>query len=84
MAEKDFIILLERLKQDYPPSVCLIREKMKEELGFTFRRHREWAKVDGPYGEYDGYGEYVTGIHLDFYNESKKTFFLVKYGEFIK
>lgn len=70
--------LYRQLAQDYPSSVLLIREKMKVVLGFTVRRHREWIenpKVKKKFLE--------QCICLDFYNESKRTFFLLKYGEFL-
>ncbi len=59
-----------------PKSSLLIRDKMKRHLGFTVREHREFvAKMDGGY--------YGTQIHLDFYNESKRTMFLLRYSDFI-
>ena len=63
----------------YPSSVLLIRDKMKETLGFTVRRHREWIPAHG----YDGHGNYVETINLDFYNEPKRTMFLLKYSDII-
>jgi len=67
------------IANNYPLSVSLVRDKMKEKLGFTVRKHREWVKDQG----YDGYGNYKETIHLDFYNEPKKTMFLLKYSEII-
>jgi hypothetical protein len=65
-----------RLANDNHPSVMLIREKMKVVLGFTVREHNEWViKPDGGYGEHS--------IRLDFYNEPKRTMFLLKYGEYL-
>ena len=70
----------------HPKSVVLTRWKMKEVLGFTPREHEEWV------GSYDdaspedrraGRHGYKTSIHLDFYDEAKKTFFLLKYGDWI-
>jgi hypothetical protein len=64
-----------KIRQDYPPSVTLIRSKMKRVLGFTVREHREFvAKMDGGYSN--------TTIHLDFYNEKYKTLFLLRYGDY--
>ena len=34
--------LREQLKQDNPPSVMIIRSRMKEKLGFTNREYKEW------------------------------------------
>jgi len=53
--------------------VLLIREKMKKVLGFTSRRHHYFNQED----------DYVEEIHLDFYDEPKRTMFLLKYSEFL-
>lgn len=66
-----------RLANDNHPSVMLIREKMKVVLGFTVRRHREWAD-DSNFGKHQ-----IEFICLDFYNEPKRTMFLLKYGEYL-
>ena len=65
--------LLGKMHEDYPLSVFAIRSKMKSTLGFTPRRHHEMDN--------DGY--YNTSIHLDFYDDLKKTFFLLKYSEYL-
>ena len=57
------------------PSVFLIREVMRRELGFTTRYHREWVPDPG----YDSYGKYEEFIFLDFYNDAQETFFRLKY-----
>jgi hypothetical protein len=68
-----------QIANDYPPSVLLIRAKTKSVLGFTFRRHTVW-KLDPDFGH-----KYPKeSIHLDFYNEPKRTFFLLKYGDYIE
>jgi len=77
LSESTWNNIYHRLVKDYPPSVILIREKMKVVLGFTTRRHREWILYPG----YDGQGEYKETICLDFYDESKRVFFLLKYGD---
>lgn len=66
------------LAQNYPASVILIREKMRSVLGFTVRRHREWIKDQ----EFN-YSDPIDSIHLDFYDQPKKTMFLLKYSEFL-
>jgi hypothetical protein len=67
-----------QLAKDTPPSVMLIRDKMKSFLGFTVRRHAVW-KLDSDFGH-----KYLKeSIHLDFYNEPKRTMFLMKYSEFL-
>ena len=66
--------LYTQLARDNPHSVILIREKMKKVLGFTSRRHHYFNQED----DY-----YVEEIHLDFYDEPKRTMFLLKYSEFL-
>lgn len=61
--------LAERIKQDYPPSVYLIRDKMQRVLGFVSRLHRT--------------SNYDSLVYLDFYDEPKKTMFLLKYSEYL-
>ena len=64
------------LQEEYPRTVFMLREKMKQVLGFTVREHNEWViKPDGGYGEHQ--------IHLDFYSEKKRTMFLLKFSEVI-
>lgn len=68
----------------YPPSVLLISNTMKEKLGFTVRYHEEW--IDRNVESRDmGYGtKYMREtIHLDFYNDPKRTMFLLKYSDII-
>lgn len=57
--------ILDSIKQEFPPSYHLIREVQKVQLGFTVRRHR--------------IGTNSPCIMLDFYNEAKKTWFVLKY-----
>jgi hypothetical protein len=85
--------LLEKIKQKEKPSVYLSRSKMRDVLGFTVRDHREYVKDpnyvrppdDGewfnivPLGWYEGKNSEHT-IRLDFYDEQKRTMFLLKYG----
>jgi hypothetical protein len=86
--------ILDRIKQREKPSVYLSREKMKEVLGFTVRDHREYVKdpdyVSRPqdkdewfYMEPAGWFEGKMNVHtirLDFYDEQKRTMFLLRYG----
>jgi hypothetical protein len=76
--------LKNRLSNDYNPSVILIRKKMKDVLGFTVRDHEEWIdqEVDISDVKY-GARFCIQTIRLDFYNEPKRTMFLLKYGEYI-
>jgi hypothetical protein len=74
-----------QIQKDHPPSVTLIRDKMKSVMGFTHREHEEWfdQSVDLKDVRYNTkYRE--THIHLDFYNEPKRTMFLLKYGDYIE
>jgi hypothetical protein len=79
------------IKKRERPSVVLSRSKMKEVLGFTVRDHREYVKdkdyvkspeadeLFGDMGWYEGKVSQHT-VHLDFYDEAKRTMFLLKYG----
>ena len=68
--------LRDRLKADYEPSVLLISSKMKDRLGFTVREYQEW--------QLDGTRQVrISDIRLDFYNEPKRTMFLLKYTEYL-
>ena len=66
-------VLKERINNDYPPSVRLVREKMKRVLGFTPRF----------YEEYDADTGRNIQMHLDFFDEHKRTMFLLKYSEYV-
>jgi len=63
-----------QLLEDYPKSVVLIRDVMKRKLGFTTRTHREWQP---------GMVSYEEHVMLDFFNEPKRTMFLLKYSDFL-
>jgi len=72
------------ITKTYPRRVWLIRNDMKETLGFTVRYHEEW--IDRNVESRDmGYGTKYRQetIHLDFYNEPKRTMFLLKYSDII-
>ena len=70
--------LYAQLKKDYPPSVFLLRERMKARLGFVHREYKHW---DNNIGKYGGYRK--NCVMLDFYSEKKRTFFIMKYSEYI-
>jgi hypothetical protein len=94
MSPDQWLTILYRIKQREKPSVYLSREKMKETLGFTVRDHREYVKdpdyvsrpqdKDAWYNmEPSGWFEGKTNVHtvrLDFYDDQKRTMFLLKYG----
>jgi hypothetical protein len=84
LSEKNWLAIYNQIAKEYPPSVLLIRDRMRSVLGFTSRTHEEWIDRDVDRRDV-GYGtKYrITTIHLDFYNEPKRTMFLLKYSEHI-
>lgn len=66
-----------KLRASHPPSVLLSRSKMREVLGFTDR--------DADYRDrfVDRYGKHHRAFYLDFFDEKKRTIFLLKYGDFL-
>jgi len=63
----------EQIRTEFGPSMILLRSKMRDELGFLPREHRDWVpKMDGGH-----WGE--TVIHIDFYTEQARTWFLLKF-----
>ena len=67
-----WVILKNRLYREFPRSTLLIREKMKERLGFVVREH-SYIQED----------RYEQCICLDFYNEPKRTMFILKYSDYL-
>jgi hypothetical protein len=80
MSEDGWLKLRQHLIQTQPKSVMMMRWKMLEVLGFTDRLHTVW--IDKP-NRYGGMGYQRREVHLDFFNESKRTFFLLKYGDWL-
>ena len=93
MSPSQWNTVLANIKQRERPSVYLSREKMKNVLGFTVRDHREYVKDPNyvrPLDDSDwfpvlelGWFEGKTSQHtvrLDFYDDQKRTMFLLKYG----
>lgn len=72
ISKDQWAILKEKINNDYPPSVRLVREKMKRVLGFTPRFY-----------EVEGYPNYKIEMHLDFFDEHKRTMFLLKYSDYV-
>lgn len=72
ISRHSWIKLREQLKKDYPLSVLLIRDRMRKVLGFVDREH-SFVK------DY----HYENQICLDFYDEPKRTMFLLKYSDYI-
>lgn len=69
LSDREWNKLRPKVFADYPISVMLIREVMKRELGFTVREHRWYTEQHG----------YQNNICLDFYDDSKETWFRLKY-----
>ena len=61
----------DKIRAVHGDSMILLSFKMKRELGFTVRHHRE-------HGLKDGWG-YKEAIHVDFYTEEAKTYFLLRF-----
>ena len=78
ISHKQWKVLSEQLYQEYPHSVMLIRSKCKAKLGFVPREYKEWDDTIGKYG-----GWHKNCMMLDFYSESKRTFFIMKYSDYI-
>jgi hypothetical protein len=90
LTEQNWHKLKYQLSQNYPKSVMLTRWKMKEVLGFTDRLHTEYVDTRSMAEEF-GMSEYGSRrqpkrvvVCLDFYDEAKKTMFLLKYSDWIK
>jgi hypothetical protein len=59
-----------QIRQEYGDSVILLSWKLKETLGFTVRRHRDYDPDKG---------HMVNDIRLDFNDQTAITFFQLKY-----
>jgi hypothetical protein len=81
LEEEQWLKLRHHLFQTQPRSVMLTRWKMREVLGFTDRLHTEW--IANKPNRYGGMGYTQRQIHLDFYDEAKRTFFLLKYTDWL-
>jgi hypothetical protein len=67
--ERQWNKMYNRIRSDYGDAVVLISWRLKQELGFTVRRHRDYDPIDG----------HINDIRLDFYDEAKMVFFKLKY-----
>ena len=66
----------DQLHEEHPKTVFMLRNKMRDVLGFTVRDHKAFIpKMDGGY--------YDLQVHLDFYSEKKRTMFLMKFSEIL-
>lgn len=60
-----------KIKEEYSwkPSVLMIRDTMKRELGFTTRYHKTYTHQTGT----------MEVIYLDFFDDNMETLFRLKY-----
>ena len=87
LSPEQWLKLRAKLSQDYPRSVTMIRWKMKEVLGFIDREYEEWVEYADPeIRRSSGLGTKlcIQSIRLDFYNEPKRTMFMLKYSEYLE
>jgi hypothetical protein len=67
--------LQDRLRDEYTtPSIWLMRSVMRRELGFVIREDNHWD---------NRLGRYRDLIHLDFYDDRLKSWFVLKYAEYL-
>jgi hypothetical protein len=84
LSEAQWLKIYNQIAKTYPPSVLLVRDKMRSVLGFTSRRHEEWIDQEVDIRDISYRTKYcVHLIHLDFYSEPKRTMFLLKYSDII-
>jgi hypothetical protein len=70
LTENKWNTIYNQIRQEHGDSVVLLSWKLKETLGFTVRRHRDYDPDKG---------HMVNDIRLDFYNQTAVTFFQLKY-----
>ena len=74
LTHKQWNLLYDKLKEDNPLSTFMLRNRMRERLGFLNRDHRYYDPVKHQYHEY---------VYLDWYSEPKRTMFLLKYSDYL-
>jgi len=70
--------LSDQIRKEYPASIALLSSGMKRKLGFTPRTYKDWNNSIGKYG-----GWRKNCVMLDFYSEKKRTWFIMKYADYI-
>lgn len=70
ISEKKWLNIYNQIRKDHGDAVVMISWKLRETLGFTVRRHRDYDPVKG---------HMVDDIRLDFYDQPALTFFQLKY-----
>lgn len=72
LTHKEWYRIRDQIRAEFGDSMILLRSRLRDELGFTPRDHRQWVtKMDG--------GHWETVIHIDFYTEQARTWFLLKF-----
>ena len=69
---KQWKTLRDRLVLDHKSSIVMIRSKMRDRLGFTTREHSVYTENRGT----------EKMIYLDWFDEMKRTMFVLKYSEY--
>jgi hypothetical protein len=87
-SEEDWLRVRQRIIDQYGLNVVLISWKLKRDLGFTVRRHKAYLPWEKDQKELWGHTadlrhQYypVNQVHLDFYNDSSLSFFILKFLE---
>jgi hypothetical protein len=69
-----------KIREEFGDSMILLRDKMRRELGFTPRVYTQWVDRDvhpRDVGFRTAYPREM--VHIDFYDESARTWFLLKF-----
>lgn len=87
-SESDWERVRQRIIAQYGLSIVLVSWRLKRELGFTVRRHKAYLPWNKEQKDNWGhttelkYQYYpVEQVHLDFYNDSSLSFFILKFME---
>lgn len=68
----------DQLINEFGPSI-VIRSRMRRELGFTVREHRQWISNIYDAKKHRELGYYQDQVHLDFYNDAAQSWFQLRY-----
>ena len=71
----DWDRIKEKIKQDFGVATVAISWRLKRELGFTVRYHQVPVSFD----TVDSFFSSGREVHLDFFNESAHSWFVLKY-----
>ena len=76
--------IFQQVKQDYAhsPATYLIRTRMQKDLGWTYREHKDWQQYSEDDWDRDAtldWRDSSSRIHIDFYTEEARTFFMLRY-----